>query len=98
MKIDFRWPCLRAFSGKQKTIQLIQACAKRKRNINGGSCLRQKISFGRQTWNDDGMEGGNRSYAVVFWHQVREKPELWADKSNYCPILTLIMNILVYLT
>jgi hypothetical protein len=60
---------LRAFAGKQKTTQLTQACAKRKRNINGGS------------WNDEGMEGGNRLYAGSFWHQVRKKPELWVDKS-----------------
>jgi hypothetical protein len=57
------------FCRKTKTTPLIQTCAKRKRNINGG------------TWNDEGMEGGNRLYAGSFWHQVRKKPELWSDKS-----------------
>jgi hypothetical protein len=58
------------FCRKQKGTQLTQACAKRKRNINGGS------------WNDEGIEGGNRLYAGSFWHQVRKKPELWADNSK----------------
>ena len=58
------------FFRKTKATPLNQACAKRKRNINGG------------TWNDEGMQGGNLLYAVVFWHQVRKKPELWADKSK----------------
>lgn len=58
------------FFRKTRTTQLTQACAKRKRNFNGGS------------WNDEGMEGGNRSNAGSFWHQVRKKPELWAEKSD----------------
>jgi len=33
-------------------------------------------------WNDEGMEGGNRSNAGSFWHQVRKKPELWMNKSK----------------
>jgi len=58
------------FPESKKTTQLTQACVKRKRNINGGA------------WNDEGREGGNRLYAVVFWHQVRKKPELWKDNSK----------------
>jgi hypothetical protein len=53
-----------------KTPPLFQTCAKRKRNFNGG------------TWNDAGMEGGDRSNAGSFWHQVRKKPELWTDKTH----------------
>ena len=44
-------------------------------------------------WNVEGMEGGNRSNAVSFWHQVRKKPELWADKSKV-EILKIFMGIL----
>jgi hypothetical protein len=29
-----------------------------------------------------GMDGGNRLYAGSFWHQVREKSELWIDQSK----------------
>ena len=58
------------FYRKRKTTPLYQACAKRKWNFNGGA------------WNDEGMEGGNRSNAGSFWDQVRKKPELWADKSK----------------
>lgn len=71
------------FSGKQKTTPLRRACAKRKRNFNGGACLHPKPDFGRQAWNDRGMEGGNRSNAGSFWHQVRKKPELWVDKGKH---------------
>jgi hypothetical protein len=46
-------------------------CAKRKLNINGGA------------WNDEGMEGGNRSNAVVFWQQVLKKAELWSAKNKF---------------
>jgi hypothetical protein len=63
-------PMSPGFFRKTKTTQLTQPCAKRKRNINGGS------------WNDSGMEGGNRLYAGSFWHQVRKKPELREDKSD----------------
>ena len=67
---------------KRKTTPLIQACAKRKKNFNVDACLHPKMDFGRQAWNDAGMEGGNRSNAGSFWHQVRKKPELWADKKQ----------------
>jgi hypothetical protein len=58
------------FCRNTKTPQLIKACAKRKRNINGGS------------WNDGRNAGGNRLYAGSFWHQVRKKSELRVDKSK----------------
>ena len=45
---------------------------------------------------DAGMEGGNRSNAGSFWHQVRKKPELWADKSISCIFrLALAMNTFI---
>jgi hypothetical protein len=50
----------------------------------------------------EGMQGGNRLYAGSFWHQVREKSELWVDKSKLDftnfngvtpPISRLIMSL-----
>lgn len=41
-----------------------------------------KLASAGRSWNDEGMEGGNRLYAGSFWHQVRKKPELWVDKSK----------------
>lgn len=42
------------------------------------------------TWNDfKEWKGGSRSNAVVFWHQVRKKAELWAGKYEFCKLFDL---------